>query len=131
MAPRLSLVILAVDDLEQAAAFYEPLLEWRRDVDVAVYREYRSADGFRLGLYQRDGFARNTTRRPEPLVAPAISATELYFFDGDPAAACEKALSLGAELLSPLAERPWGDRAVYVRAPEGTVLVFAAKRDGG
>lgn len=127
MQTKLALVVLAVQDLERAGAFYEPLLGWSRTVDVPVYREYQAQDGLRFGLYRREGFARNTGRAPVALEPPTISGCELYLYVDRLEKLCDQALSLGAELLSPAAERPWGDRAAYLRTPEGHVLVLAER----
>lgn len=50
---------------------------------------------------------------------------ELYLVVDDPAAYHERALSVGARELSPLARRDWGDTAAYSLDPNGYVLAFA------
>ena len=57
--------------------------------------------------------------------AGAITATELYLRVDDLAAAVEALAAAGARLLSPAAQRDWGDEAAYFADPDGNVLVVA------
>jgi predicted enzyme related to lactoylglutathione lyase len=128
MTARHVLTILAVTDLERAKRFYAEAFGWSRSVEVPVYVEHELPGGMRLGLYERGGFAKNTGQLPVEAPAPAITATELYLHVDDPAAAAERLTAAGARLLSPLAERPWGDDAAYFADPDGNVLVVARPR---
>lgn len=123
--PRLELVILAVDDLARASAFYRAVLGWDVVVDVPVYLELAGPGGIRLGVYRTEGFARNVGVVPAGAAPGAISRCELYLRCDDPAAVIERAIAAGARLLSPLAPRDWGDLAGYVADPDGNVVVFA------
>jgi catechol 2,3-dioxygenase-like lactoylglutathione lyase family enzyme len=60
---RLVLVILAVDDATRAAAFYRAAFGWRARVELPHYVELEGG-GVRVGLYRRDGYARNTGAAP-------------------------------------------------------------------
>ena len=40
----------------------------------------------------------------------------------------ERAVALGAEVLSPADARPWGETVAYVRAPGGAVVALATGR---
>lgn len=119
------LTILAVADLHRAIAFYDRAFAWTAAVDVPVYREYLLPGGMRLGLYQREGFARNTGALPTVTPAGAITATELYLRVDDLPAAVDALEAAGARLLSPAAPRDWGDEAAYFADPDGNVLVVA------
>lgn len=123
MNARHVLTILAVDDLARAARFYREALGWEQTVDTPVYVEL--ADGMRLGLYLRDGFARNTGLTPQGRPAHGTTATELYLHVDDVAEAGERLRIAGAMELSPAAARPWGDEAAYFADPEGNVVVVA------
>jgi len=127
MSSRHVLTILAVADLERSKRFYAEAFGWRRTVDVPVYAEHELPGGMRLGLYERNGFARNTGELPTPTPAGAITSTELYFHADDPAALAAKLAAAGARELSALAPRPWGDEAAYFADPDGNVLVIARK----
>ena len=120
------LTVLAVDDLPRAARFYEAAFGWARAVDVPVYVELAVPGGMRVGLYERNGFGRNTGRVPHACPPGELRPVELYFHVDDLGAAIERALAAGARVLSARAPRDWGDEAAYLADPEGNVLVLAA-----
>ncbi len=123
--PRHVLTILAVTDLEAAAAFYERALGWPRKVDTPVFVEFGLPDGPGLGVYQREGFAHNTNQAPATVPEGAITGTEIYLHCLDLEAAIQRMKDAGARELAPLAPRDWGDEAAYFADPEGNVLVLA------
>lgn len=125
MPVRHILTILAVADLERARAFYDAAFEWPVSVDVPVYVEYTLPGGMLLGLYQREGFARNTGIVPAVVPAGAVSGIEIYLRVEDLAGAVARLQHAGARLLSPAAPRAWGDEAAYFADLEGNVLVVA------
>jgi catechol 2,3-dioxygenase-like lactoylglutathione lyase family enzyme len=122
----LALVILAVSDVVGSRRFYQLALGWDLVVEDPVYVELRSAGGMRLGLYQRASFALNT-QAPAPAAGPAgsVTGTDRYFRMDHPEQAIDRLLDVGAHLLSDLADREWGDRAAYLRDPDGNVVVVA------
>ncbi len=122
---QLSLVILAVDDVQRAVRFYQQTFGWAQIVDAAVYAELELPAGMRLGLYLRDGFVRNTG---EPVAAApprGTTATELYLAVDDLDQAAAALAEAGARCLSPAQPRAWGDRAAYFADPDGNVVVVA------
>jgi catechol 2,3-dioxygenase-like lactoylglutathione lyase family enzyme len=122
----LALVILAVSDVVAARRFYQHAFGWEPVVEVPVYVELRSPAGMRLGLYQRASFALNPgTTAPQVTPAGAVTGTELYFRTARPEPVIQRLLDVGAEVLSDLADREWGDRAAYLRDPDGNVVVVA------
>lgn len=90
-----------------------------------MYVELALPNGRSLGLYARDGFARNTGQAPAPAPEGATTATELYLRCFDLDAAEEALRRAGARLLSPRAPRGWGDEAAYYADLDGNVLVVA------
>ena len=60
------LTILAVRDLAASVAFYRAAFGWPSPVVTPVYVEFALPGGQRLGIYARDGFARNTGVLPMP-----------------------------------------------------------------
>ncbi|MEZ4389654.1 MAG: VOC family protein [Polyangiales bacterium] len=124
-AARLSLVILAVRELARARRFYEGAFGWAVAVDVPVYVEYALPDGMRLGLYQRDAFAKNTGAPATPRLAAHTASAELYLSVDDLDAALARLAALGATCLSPPAPRPWGDTVAYYEDPDGHVVAVA------
>lgn len=117
------LTILAVPDLARAVAFYDTALGWPHTVDTAVYVELEQCEQ-RLGLYQREGFAKNTNLLPVVIPDGAIAPAELYFRAADLDATIAALERAGARLLSPRAPRPWGEDVAYFADPFGHVLAF-------
>jgi len=119
------LTILAVRDLARSTAFYRAAFGWPARVETPVYVELELPDGRGLGLYQREGFAKNTGQMPVAVPAGAITGTELYFHVEDVDDAVKRLTALGAKCLSPVMLRDWGDEAAYFSDPDGNVLVVA------
>jgi predicted enzyme related to lactoylglutathione lyase len=119
------LVILAVEDLARSKAFYDAAFGWKVGADVPVYVEYRVAPGFGVGLYLRSAFAVNTGVAPSSVLQGAITSTEIYIRVDDLPTAVARLEGAGARLLSPAADRPWGERAAYFADPDGNVVAVA------
>ena len=119
------LTILAVADLPRAVAFYRDAFGWEQMVDAAVYVEFRLPGGMALGLYERNGFGRNTGQVPAAVPPGALAGTELYLRTDDLAGAAARLEAAGARLLSPAAPRDWGDTVAYYADPDGNVLAIA------
>jgi len=125
MAARHVLTILAVGDFPRAVAFYASAFGWRQIVDAPVYAEFELPGGLRLGLYERQGFGRNTGRVPARTPAGELAPVELYLHADDLDAAIERLRQAGARELSARSPRDWGDEAAYFADPDGNVLVLA------
>jgi predicted enzyme related to lactoylglutathione lyase len=125
MPVRHVLTILAVSDLERAKRFYDSAFGWTRSVETPVYVEHSLPGGMRLGLYERNGFGKNTGQVPELLPDGALTPTELYLYAEDLPVAIGRVAHAGARPLSALAPRPWGDEVAYFADPEGNVLALA------
>jgi predicted enzyme related to lactoylglutathione lyase len=123
--PRLALIILAVRDLPRALSFYRHVFDWPILVQVPVYAEFRLPDGQRLGLYDREGFGRNTGQTASTAAEGQTASTELYFYAEDVSDLCSRLEAAGARILSPLAARTWGDEAAYYADPDGNVIAVA------
>jgi len=119
------LTILAVQDMQQARAFYEAAFDWTVKVDVPVYVEYEMPDGKHIGLYERDSFGENTGAVPRAVADGELTGTELYFHSDHLEADLERVRNAGGRLLSDLAPRDWGDEAAYFADPDGNLIVVA------
>lgn len=119
------LTILAVRNLARSTAFYRAGFGWPLRVEAPVYVELELPDGRGLGLYTRDGYAKNTGEMPAAVPEGAITGTELYFHVDDVEVALQRLVAAGASVLSPAAPRDWGDVAAYVADPDGNVVVVA------
>ncbi len=121
----LTLIILAVSDLPQAARFYRAALAAEPAVDTATYIEFALAGGLRLGLYERHAFGANTTETPVLIPHGTLAPTELYWQVDDLPAAMSRLAEAGARLLSAPQPRSWGDEVAYYADPDGNVIALA------
>ncbi len=119
------LTILAVEDLASAVAFYQRAFDWPIEVETPVYVELALPEGQRLGLYQREGFGKNIGRTPLAIPAGQLAPCELYLHTEQLESAIERIKQAGAQQLSALSPRPWGDEAAYFSDPSGVVLALA------
>ena len=103
MRARAALIILAVKDLERSLAFYREVFGWPQIVDAPVYAEFELPGGLRLGLYEREGFGRNTGQAPFAAPEGELAGTEIYFHTEDVHALVARLEAAGARPLSPLA----------------------------
>lgn len=113
--------ILFVADQARSAAFYGQALAITPRLDVPGMTEFDLPGGAILGLMPEAGIHR--------LIGIEAGGdrprAEVYLVVDDPAAHLARALAAGADALSPLQPRGWGDEAGYVRDPDGHLLAFA------
>lgn len=114
--------ILFVADQRRSRDFYAFVLEIEPCLDVPGMTEFPLQPGCRLGLMPRAG-----AERLLGALGAAGCEGELYCFVDEPGAYAARALSAGAELVSALQLRNWGDEAVYLRDPDGHLLAFARR----
>ncbi|MBL8918110.1 MAG: VOC family protein [Myxococcaceae bacterium] len=122
------LTIIAVEHFDKSVVFYKAAFDWAVTVETPVYVEFALPGGQRLGIYEREGFGRNTGQVPAKVPAGELAPMELYLYSDDLEAAVTRMVVAGARALSPLALRQWGDEAAYFADPSGTVLVLARPR---
>lgn len=119
------LTILAAREIAPLVSFYREGFGWPVTVETPVYVELSIDGARRLGVYQRDGFGRNTGQVPVEVPPGELAPVELYLDAPDLEPALERLRRAGARELSPLAPRPWGDEAAYFADPAGNVVVLA------
>lgn len=122
--PDHSLTLLAVTDVAASTRWYRAALGWPIRVQLPVYVELALPDGRGLGLYQRQGFERNTHKPVAPVTPGTTTATELYLTCADLDAAIARMDAAGATQLAPRMAKPWGDDAAYYQDPDGNVVVL-------
>lgn len=125
------LTILAVEDVARARTLYDSAFGWPTDVDLPIYVEYVLPGDQRIGLYARQGFARNTGRLPAATPTGAITPTELYLRVDDLGEISGLLTAAGARLLSAAAPRDWGDTVAYFSDLDGNVLAIASTGTAG
>lgn len=125
MQIRLGIVVLAVSDVKRSALFYRDAMRLHQTVDAPNYAEFTLDGGVRFGVYQREGFEKNTGATTASIPGGATAPSETYFYADDPQEVCARLQAAGAKVLSALAPRAWGDEAAYYADPDGHVLVIA------
>ncbi|HRI43999.1 MAG TPA: VOC family protein [Fimbriimonadaceae bacterium] len=118
--------ILYVVDQERSRRFYEAVLGEEPILHVPGMTEFALPGGSALGLMPIAGIRRLLgDALPCPGAASGTPRCELYLTVEDPEALHQRAIRAGAQELSPLQPRNWGDDAAYSLDPDGHVLVFA------
>jgi catechol 2,3-dioxygenase-like lactoylglutathione lyase family enzyme len=118
--------ILYVSDQNASTRFYGEVLMLRPSLDVPGMTEFRLNAGTALGLMPVAGIRRllgDKLRDPDD--ARGVPRAEIYLFVDDPQSFHMRALEHGANELSPLALRDWGDEVAYSVDRDGHVLAFA------
>lgn len=118
--------ILYVADQNQAAIFYQNVLDLKPSLNVPGMTEFSLNKDTKIGLMPEKGIKKLLgTGLPDPEHAQGIPRSELYLLVEEPALFHQRALKYGAKELSPLCNRDWGDVAAYSLDPDGHVLAFA------
>jgi catechol 2,3-dioxygenase-like lactoylglutathione lyase family enzyme len=128
---RLGIVILAVRELAEARRFYLAAFGFESTVDAPVYCELAAGDGPRIGLYEREAFARNVGAAPTEIAPGALAPAELYLYAAAPEELLRRAVAAGGRLLDALRTRGWGDEVAYLADPDGNVIAIARDRAQG
>ncbi|NQU66583.1 MAG: lactoylglutathione lyase [Candidatus Marinimicrobia bacterium] len=111
------MIIFYVTDQKWSAEFYENVFEMKPVLDVPGMTEFRISDSLSLGLMPGDGIKQllgDAIEHPF-LHGNSIPRAELYLMVDFPEIWMERAIQAGAEVVSPLSERDWGDLAGYVK----------------
>jgi lactoylglutathione lyase len=116
-------VVLIVNDLDRALAFYTELLGLKlghRSGDYAQLDTGRT----RLALYTRGALTKTLNM---PLERPAANAPgfEIGFKVADVDSAFADLVARGALPVCPPADRFWGQRTAYMRDPDGYLVELA------
>jgi len=116
-------VILVVEDLDRALAFYTEVLGLALGHRTGAYAQLATG-ATRIGLYERDAMGALLGR---PLAAPDPDRAgfELGFLVPDCDAAYADLVARGATPAVEPADRPWGQRTAYVRDPDGHLVELA------
>lgn len=108
MSVALARIVVSVSDLDRSLAFYEGVLgfraTWRGDAVVRL----KSGD-LELMLHQRD-------------VEPSQRAIAVSFTVDDVDSATDAAALVGAEIVDPPDDQPWGERQSVLTDPDGHIV---------
>lgn len=116
-------VILLVDDLDRALAFYTQVLGLCLGHRSGAYAQLDTGTT-RLGLYTRTAMAQ-VVGFPLHTPDPHAPGFELGFKVPDVDAAFAELTARGATATTPPTTRPWGQRTAYVRDPDGHLIELA------
>ena len=120
--------ILYVKDQKKSSEFYSAVLKQKPDLDVPGMTEFIMNTGCILGLMPEKGIKKLLGDTfPDLAKAERIPRAEVYIRVDNPISYYKRALTLGAQELSPLKKRDWGDVAAYCFDLDGHILVFAKK----
>lgn len=119
-------VILYVAHQIRSRDFYAAVLGTEPVLDVPGMTEFELTDDLKLGLMPENGiakiFAKNT---PHPSTGSGIPRCELYLHADDLAGSFDRAIKAGAEEISEIRDRDWGDTVGYLADPDGHIIAFA------
>ena len=121
-------IILYVANQELSKNFYEAILRQSPSLHVTGMTEFSVSENIKLGLMPNAGIANilgdNT---PHPETGTGIPRCELYLSVKDLEKVFDNSIRAGAKLISPIAQRNWGDRVGYLADPDGHIIAFAEK----
>lgn len=119
-------LILYTADQDASTAFYAKVLGLAPRLHVPGMTEFALPGGAVLGLMPIAGIRRLLgATLPDPAQAGGIPRCELYLVVDGAADYHRRALAAGAQELSPVLPRDWGDNAGYLLDPDGHVLACA------
>jgi len=122
--------ILYVADQAASARFYAAVFAREPRLDVPGMTEFELDPGAVLDLMPTASIrALLGERLPDPTRAAGVPRAELYLRVDAPESFHARALAHGANELSPLERRSWGDTAAYSLDPDGHVLAFARRAE--
>jgi predicted enzyme related to lactoylglutathione lyase len=119
--PRLSRVLIRVNNIEAATAFYDHILGTPGQ-RVSAGRCHYPLGGAALALY--DPRADGDLHDMEVIAGHA----QIYIEVDDLEQTFVAAESAGAPVVSPIATHPWGERSFMIYDPSGNRLCFVAAR---
>jgi len=118
----LTSTIIAVSNLERSTQFYSKIFRWKVFLQEEAVTIFELPDKQHFMLYRKESFALNPGQKPHMVPESSITATEFYFQTQNLEEIIQRLESYGARLLTPLAERTWGDEAAYFSDPDGNVI---------
>lgn len=125
MKPRISVLTLAVDDLERAVAFYRDVLGFPTNGIVGTEFEHGAVaffdldSGLKLALWPRESLAHDTGLPPANPSSLELSLGHNVRTRSEVDAVMGQAQRGGAEIVKPAADTFWGGYGGYFRDPDG------------
>ena len=118
--------ILYVQNQEVSTLFYQELLQLKPTLNVPGMTEFTLDNGVKLGLMPENGIANILIpHTSHPSKGSGIPRCELYLKVEKADDYVLRGLKSGAQLISDLQERDWGDRVGYLLDTDGHVIALA------
>lgn len=118
MKPRISMIALAVEDLQRSVAFYHDGLGFPK-MDSPPGVAFFNLNGTWLGLSEREALAKDATVSAEGSGYNNFNLAHNVASKEDVDAVFAQALQAGAKAVKPLQEASWGGYHGYFSDPDG------------
>ncbi|MGH7561736.1 MAG: VOC family protein [Gemmatimonadales bacterium] len=131
MKPRISLLTLAVDDLERALQFYRDGLGLATkgivgtEFEHGIVAFFQLQSGLQLAVWPRASMAADTGLTLSPGGPPQFTIGHNVNSRDEVDAVMDQAQRAGASMLKPAGQTFWGGYAGYFRDPDGHVWEIA------
>ena len=112
MKPRISMVALAVGDLEKSMKFYKDGLGFPK-MDSPPGVAFFNLNGTWLGLSEREALAKDATVSPEGSGYNGFNLAHNVASEAEVDQVVEQALSAGATLVKPVQKASWGGESIF------------------
>jgi predicted enzyme related to lactoylglutathione lyase len=112
--PRVFRIAIPASQIDRSRAFYEAVLGIEVDATVPSRLYFHCGDVI-VALIDWTVEGRSELH-PTP--------DDIYFATAELDALYERAVGVGAHIVAPIAERPWGERSFYCLDPDGNKLCF-------
>lgn len=125
MTPRLTMITLAVSDLDRAVAFYTRGLGLTtegiigREFEFGAVAFFDLQSGLRLALWPRESLAHDTSLPESRSGAPAFSLGHNVGSRNEVDAVMAQATAAGATIVKAAQDTFWGGYAGYFQDPDG------------
>ncbi|MGI9394335.1 MAG: VOC family protein [Boseongicola sp.] len=124
MNPRISMIALAVKDLDRSSTFYESGLGLPK-IDSPPGVAFFKLDGTWLGLSERKSLARDAGVSPEGTGFSGINLAHNVHSDSEVDTLLDAAVSAGATLVKSPQQADWGGYHAYFGDPDGHLWEIA------
>jgi len=125
MKPRITILTLAVDDLEKSLNFYRDGLGFRTDGIIGTEFEHGAVvfidleNGMKLALYSREDLAHDATIEKTPPSPTELSIGHVVGGREEVDVVMEEARNAGAKVVKPPQNTFWGGYGGYFQDPDG------------
>jgi catechol 2,3-dioxygenase-like lactoylglutathione lyase family enzyme len=121
--------ILYVADQQKSRDFYSTILDQQPDLDVPGMTEFILTDNSKLGLMPENGIAKILLdKAPHPSTGNGIPSCELYLHTDNIEESFNRAIMAGAQEISQIQDRDWGDTVGYLVDFDGHIIAFATPK---